>query len=143
MQTKTGKAIFFTLGLSLVILFSAFLVNKNMHDPRFVPPVITFTEEKIDFGDVKQGPVLNGEFEFKNTGRSVLIIKSVKPSCGCTGVVADEKKEFQPGETGKIKFTFNTEGRTGTNEKTITVESNDPKSPSKSLSFKCNIVTGN
>src|SRR4030095_2641437 len=143
MQTKTGKAIFFTLGLSLVILFLAFLVNKNMHDPRFVPPVITFTEEKIDFGDVKQGPVLNGEFEFKNTGRSVLIIKSVKPSCGCTGVVADEKKEFQPGETGKIKFTFNTEGRTGTNEKTITVESNDPKSPSKSLSFKCNIVTGN
>ncbi len=55
------------------------------------------------------------------------------------GVVADEKKEFQPGETGKVKFTFNTEGRTGVNEKTINVASNDPKTPAKVLTFKCNI----
>ncbi|HJY62921.1 MAG TPA: DUF1573 domain-containing protein [Ignavibacteria bacterium] len=140
---KTGKAIFFVTGLALVILFSAFLVNKNLHDPKFVPPVITFTQEKISLGDVKQGPVVNGEFEFTNTGKSVLIIKAVKPSCGCTGVIADEKKEFQPGETGKIKFTFATEGRSGMNEKNIAVESNDPKNPTKSISFNCNIVAGN
>lgn len=144
MQTsKAGKIVFFVLGIALVALFSAFLVNKNIHDPRFMPPVITFTEEKISLGDVKQGPQVAGEFEFKNTGRSVLVIKGVRPSCGCTGVMADEKKEFQPGESGKIKFTFNTEGRTGMNEKTITVESNDPKTPSKSIAFNCNIITGN
>jgi hypothetical protein len=69
-----------------------------------------------------------------------LLIKKVAPGCGCTGVVMDDKKEYQPGETGKIKFTFNTEGRNGVNEKTITVESNDPHNITKQLSFKCNIV---
>lgn len=139
-KSKTGKAAFFTIGLALVIMFSAFLVNKNMHDPRFVPPVITFAQEKISLGDVKQGPVVNGEFDFTNTGRSVLIIKGIKPSCGCTGVIVDEKKEFQPGESGKIKFTFNTEGRSGMNEKTITIETNDPKNAAKTVSFNCNIL---
>lgn len=143
MTGKTGKVVFFILGIALVAAFSAFLVNKNLHDPKFVPPAITFKEEKLSLGDVKQGPIVNGEFEFTNTGRSVLEIKSVKPSCGCTGVIADEKKEYQPGETGKIKFTFNTEGRTGMNEKNITVETNDPKAPTKSVSFSCNIVVAN
>jgi hypothetical protein len=142
-MNKAGKIGFLITGLILVFAFSAFLVNKNMHDPKMNPPVITFAKEKIEFGEVKQGPQVNGEFEFTNTGNSLLVIKKITPACGCTGVVADEKKEFQPGETGKIKFTFNTEGRTGLNEKTITVESNDPKNPSKVVSFNCTITAPN
>lgn len=140
MNTKAGKIGFIVMGLVLVFAFSAFLVNKNMHDPKLNPPAITFSQEKIEFGDVAQGPVVNGEFEFKNSGSSVLVIKKITPACGCTGVIVDEKKEFQPGETGKIKFTFNTEGRTGHNEKTISVESNDMKTPVKTVSFSCNIL---
>jgi len=137
-----GKITFFIFGIVLVCAFSAFLVNKNMHDPRLNPPTITFTSEKIDLGDVKQGPQLTGEFEFTNTGKNILVINNVSTSCGCTGVVSDEKKEYQPGESGKIKFTFNTEGRAGINEKTITVYTNDPANPNKTVSFKCNILTG-
>lgn|SRR5688572_21062982 len=140
-MNKAGKIGFLIMGVVMVFAFSAFLVNRNMHDPKVNPPVITFAKEKIEFGEVKQGPQVNGEFEFTNTGSSVLIIKKITPACGCTGVVADEKKEFQPGETGKIKFSFNTEGRTGVNEKTITVESNDLKNPSKVVSFNCTITT--
>src|SRR5258706_14591869 len=127
------KISFFSAGLILVIAFSAFLVNKNMHDPRIFSPVISFNMEKLDLGEVPQGPQVQGEFQFKNIGQTVLEIKSVKPSCGCTGVIQDEKKQFQPGETGTVKFTFNTEGRSGHNEKTITVESNDIKNGSKVL----------
>ena len=141
MNTKTGKFTFLAIGLVLVVAFSAFLVKKNLGDPKYFAPVITFSVDKFDFGTVKQGPTLEGTFEFKNTGQSVLSIKNIAPSCGCTGVVSDEKKEFQPGETGTIKFTFKTEGRTGANEKTISVESNDPKTPQKTLKFNCNITT--
>ncbi|HAX49712.1 MAG TPA: DUF1573 domain-containing protein [Ignavibacteria bacterium] len=137
---KTGKILFLIVGILLVGAFSAFLVNKNMNDPKSHPPVITFTEEKINMGDVQQGPQVNGEFEFKNTGHSVLVIKKITAACGCTGLVADEKKEYQPGETGKIKFTFNTEGRSGINEKTITVESNDLAHPTKIVTFSANIL---
>ena len=140
MNTKTGKISFLLLGIVLVGAFSAFLVNKNLHDPKIFGPNISFSRDKFDFGDVKQGPVLEGIFDFKNTGQNVLVIKNVKPACGCTGVVANEKKEYQPGESGTVKFTFNTEGRMGKNEKTITVETNDPKEPNKTLSFAVNIT---
>lgn len=137
---KTGKILFFIVGILTVGVFSAFLVNKNMNDPKTHPPVLTFTEEKLNLGDIPQGPQVNGEFEFTNTGRSVLIIKKITPACGCTGLVVDEKKEYQPGESGKIKFTFNTEGRSGVNEKTITIESNDIPKPIKVVSFSANII---
>jgi hypothetical protein len=140
MNNKIGKILFIVVGLIAVGAFSAFLVNKNVKDPKFSSPVISFTQEKISLGDVQQGPVVNGEFEFTNTGEGLLMIKKVTAACGCTGLVADEKKEFLPGETGKIKFTFNTEGRSGLNEKTVTVESNDPKTPHKVVSFTCNIL---
>lgn len=138
--SKTGKIVFLIVGVALVAAFSAFLVNKNVHDPKYFNSAISFTQEKISLGDVQQGPQVTGEFEFTNNGDGPLIIKRVAPSCGCTGVIADEKKEYLPGETGKIKFTFNTEGRSGVNEKSITVESNDPKTPSKILLFTCNII---
>ncbi len=136
---KTGKILFLVIGLLMVGAFSAFLVNRNMHDPKTHPPVLTFKQEKLEFGEVPQGPQVNGEFEFTNTGQSTLTIKKIQPACGCTGVVADEKKDFQPGETGKIKFTFNTEGRSGVNEKTITIESNDLNHPVKVVAFSVNI----
>ncbi len=142
MQGMNFKKIsFFSIGIVLVLAFSAFLVNKNLHDPRIFAPVISFEQEKLDLGEVQQGPQVTGEFQFKNNGQSVLVIKNVQPSCGCTGVIKDEKKEFQPGETGKVKFTFNTEGRSGKNDKTITVESNDPVNTKKVVSFTVNIAT--
>ena len=84
---------------------------------------------------MKVGPQVQGEFEFTNTGRDKLIIQDIHPSCGCTGVIAGSKKEFLPGETGQIKFTFNTEGRSGVNEKTLTITSNDVKNPVEIGSF--------
>jgi hypothetical protein len=134
------KLAFFASGLVLVVVFSAFLVNKSMHDPRIFAPVMTFDAEKLDLGDVAMGPQVSGEFLFRNTGQNVLVIKSIKPSCGCTGVILDEKKEYLPGEAGKVKFTFNTEGRAGKNEKTITIETNDPKTSMKTVSFSCNVA---
>lgn len=138
---KFSKIIFFSAGIILVVLFSAFLVNKNLNNPKFIPPNMEFVKEKIDFGKIPQGPMVEGEFEFTNTGRSMLEIKKITPACGCTGLIADEKKEYQPGESGKIKFTFNTEGRSGHNEKTITIETNIPDNPTKIVSFSADIFT--
>ena len=134
------KISFFTFGLILVVAFSAFLVKKNLGDPRVFAPIMAFDQEKLDLGDVQQGPKVNGEFSFTNKGANVLIIKNIVPSCGCTGVVQDEKKEYQPGESGKVKFTFNTEGRVGKNDKTITVETNEPKDFKRSVMFTVNII---
>ncbi len=102
---------------------------------------ISFSELTHDFGKVKQGEKLEHVFKFTNEGDGTLIITSVQPSCGCTGVIMNDKKEFNAGEEGEIKITFNTEGRQGVNSKTVIVNTNDLENPVITLTFKCEIET--
>jgi len=103
-------------------------------------PVIKFDDLSYDFGTVKQGEKLEHIFKFTNEGNEKLIISSVQPSCGCTGVVMSDKKEFIAGEEGEIKITFSTDGREGINSKTVMVNTNDLVNPVITLTFKCNII---
>lgn len=84
---------------------------------------IKFKETTVDWGEVDSGEIADLVFEFENTGDSVLIIKQIKSTCGCT-VTHIDKKEFQPGETGKIPVKFNSRGYRGKVLKTITVITN-------------------
>jgi hypothetical protein len=62
-----------------------------------------------DFGQVKAGQVLTHNFEFKNETKTVLIVKDVNTSCGCT--ISDvKKKKLAPGESTEIKVKFNSKG---------------------------------
>jgi hypothetical protein len=83
-----------------------------------------FKETTIDFGDVESGKVVDVNFEFENAGDSVLIIKNISTSCGCTAAKL-EKREYAPGEKGTIPVKFNTRGYNGRVTKTITIATND------------------
>ena len=123
------------LGTISVFAFSGYLSANTQADGA----KIVFAELKYDFGKVTADNTLEHKFIFTNEGSSKLIIQSVNPSCGCTGATIGDKKEFDKGETGEIKVTFNTQGRSGVIEKTIMVTSNDPKNPQVTLSFTCEI----
>ncbi len=86
-------------------------------------PVIEFEKEIHDFGKVIQGERVSYGFKFKNTGKSDLVITQVKTSCGCT-VPKFKKEPIKPGEERIITVTFNSSGRKGIQNKTITVLSN-------------------
>lgn len=89
-------------------------------------PIIEFDQTVYDFGTIEEGEVINGVFKVKNTGKTDLLITEVKPSCGCT--TPDWTKDaIKPGETGEIKFEFNSKGRTGNQNKSITIKSNAEK----------------
>lgn len=86
---------------------------------------MAFTEEIHDFGTINQGDAVNHFFTFKNTGTNDLMITRALGSCGCT--VPDFPKEpIAPGKTGKMKVTFNSAGKSGPQEKTVTVFANVP-----------------
>lgn len=83
-------------------------------------PVMTFEVLEYNFGTIKQGEVVTREFKFKNTGREPLIINNAIGSCGCT--VPDYPKEpIKPGGSGVIKVTFNSAGKMGQQDKTVTL----------------------
>lgn len=86
-------------------------------------PFFEFVEEVVDFGTITQGEVVSTHFKFKNVGKTDLIISSAQGSCGCT-VPEWPKEPIKPGEEGKIAVTFNSSGKQGKQNKTITIVAN-------------------
>lgn len=63
-------------------------------------------------------------FKYKNTGDKPVKITSVHPSCGCT-TAALAKDVVGPNEGGEITATFHIGDRSGVQQKTITVTTDD------------------
>jgi hypothetical protein len=86
-------------------------------------PVIEFGTTEHDFGTVTEGQKVSYTYAVKNTGAAPLIIQNAQPSCGCT--VPDWTKTPIPvGGTGYVRAEFDTKGKSGINNKTITVTAN-------------------
>lgn len=86
-------------------------------------PEIVFDHESYDFGEIEEGTLAEHEFEFSNTGKEPLILQNVRASCGCT-TPSWPKEPILPGQKGKIKAVYNSKGRPGGFNKSITVTSN-------------------
>jgi hypothetical protein len=125
----------------LFIVFLTLLSNKIMLADN--NPLIKFNNIVYDFGDVEKGIELSHSFRFENKGKGMLVISNIKTSCGCTGVIMKDKKEFSEGEDGEIKIVFNTQGRQGLQIKTVTIYTNDPSNSNIILTIKCNILNNN
>lgn len=89
-------------------------------------PIAYFENNTFDFGEVKQETKVQAEFLLVNKGKENLIIRKIYSSCGCT-VVQPEKKIISPGESIKIKTIFDTSGRSGDQNTSVYVITNDPK----------------
>lgn len=76
-----------------------------------------------------------GHFTYQNNGKQPVHFKSVHASCGCT-TAQTQKDEVPPGEKGEITATFNIGDRTGTQVKTVTVETDDAANPKTVLTLR-------
>jgi len=86
-------------------------------------PVMTFAKESHDFGQVNEGDKVVFDFFFTNTGKSALIISNATATCGCT-VPEYPKQPLAPGKTGIIHVVFNSTGKSGMQNKIITLTTN-------------------
>ena len=84
---------------------------------------VQFIDTIYNFNKIKEGDVVEYSYRFKNTGTKPLVIEQAAASCGCT---VPEKPEhpIAPGEIGYVKVKFNSQGRPGEAQKTISVTSN-------------------
>ncbi len=86
-------------------------------------PAIEFNKVDHDFGTVKEGQKVSYRYTFKNTGQAPLIVQSAQPSCGCT-VPTWSQEPIPVGGEGFVTAEFDTNGKQGINNKTITVTAN-------------------
>src|SRR5215213_10177802 len=86
--------------------------------------VITFEKQTHDFGDMVQGDKVEHTFYFVNTGNEPLLITNVQVQCGCTTPKGYPREPIPPGGKGELTIAFNSAGKIGRQNKTVTVISN-------------------
>ncbi len=88
---------------------------------------IFFPDTTHNLNQLKPGRHIETKFPFRNTGNAPLLIKLVKPDCGCT-IAEYPRYAIKPGDSASIDITYTT-GETGYFSRQIKVYSNSIKSP--------------
>jgi hypothetical protein len=91
-------------------------------------PVFKVESTTVDLGKIKGATQNEVQFKFKNEGKSDLLIRFIRSTCGCTAVQQGQQGVgIKPGESSTIKAVFNSGTYSGKVTKAIYVYTNDPK----------------
>jgi len=97
-------------------------------------PQLTFESHSIEFGNIKGNTATERYITFRNTGKDELELRAIRPNCTCVTASAS-KESLKPGESATITISFNPADRIGTQNKAISVYSNDPGNPVQRVTF--------
>jgi len=91
-------------------------------------PDMVFAYNTFNFDTINEGEVIKHIFEFKNTGKRLLVMRKMGVSCGCTASNLSSH-EIEPNETGNIEVNFNSLGKKGYQRQNINIINNNPHNP--------------
>ena len=83
-------------------------------------PVFVFEKTEHDWGKITEGESVEIKVPFKNTSDRTINIKAINTSCGCTSA-SDNPRVIAPGQATEIKVVFNSTGKPGKSQKTVSV----------------------
>jgi len=135
---KVSRLFFF----SLFFLFATILLNSCVETTKAKAPgspVLHLPYPEINLGEGKQGKDIIGEVVIQNTGTADLVVEDLIAACGCTALML-KQKVIPPGKEARFKVTLDTRGKTGEVFKTVTIVSNDPKSPETIVNLTAKII---
>lgn len=90
---------------------------------------LTWESQRVSVEGKSTDGALAAQFHFKNTGDTTITITDIKASCGCTTTELT-KRTYSPGEEGAIKASMTVGIRSGVQEKSILVSTDDaPNKP--------------
>lgn len=95
---------------------------------------LVFEQTELELHPAVGDATAVGHFKYQNKSDKAIAIKSVTTSCGCTA--ASAKQSAEPGEKGEVTATFTIGDRIGTQQKAITVATDDPSHPTTTLNLK-------
>ena len=130
---NTYKIKILTLVL-FVFVFTSFAFAQFKLEPKAVVKPMAY-----DFGDIIQDSVVTTYFVITNEGSDLLKIIKVSASCGCTAVMS-EKNELKRGESTEIKVAFDSKEKFGKQNRTVYIETNDPKNPTTKIALTGNVL---
>ncbi|MEM1135981.1 MAG: DUF1573 domain-containing protein [Bacteroidota bacterium] len=102
---------------------------------------LTLSESFFDFGEIEQGDKVEHIFQLENTGTAPLIISNILTTCGCTATNWTSEP-ILPKRTGEVKIAFDSRGRSGIQNKIITIISN-AVTPQHKIKITANVLPKN
>lgn len=112
---------------------------KTTMKPEDYPEIEIENDGEFDFGTINEGDKVEHVFKFKNVGKKgELVVVEARASCGCT-VPEWTKEPLKVGESGEIKIVFNSAGKPGQQNKTVTLTTNTELGH-KLIKFKANVT---
>ncbi len=117
------KRMISSLFVAAAVCFTAMAQEDAEKKENVNAPVFEFDAKVHDFGEVPEGPKYEHVFNFTNNGKEPLIISNVRASCGCT-TPSWPREPVLPGASSSIKAIYNSKGRPGKFNKSITITSN-------------------
>ena len=99
------------------------------------------SKPSFKFPKTIEGTLLEHYFEVTNTGDVPLLLLDYKVACSCTKIVLP-KKPILPGETYRLKLTFDTKGKYYFQDRIIYIKANTKKGVHK-LRMKVNVIPSN
>ena len=101
-------------------------------------PQLLIENSSVDLGRVRPNTEVVRDIALTNTGKKPLDIRSVQGNCSCISASA-EKAVLKPGESGKLKVSFDPSDRKGSQQKSVTLYTNDPRNPVQRITFSAYI----
>jgi hypothetical protein len=105
------------LKLSGVLVLTAFAQSARAE--------LKWEQTSVDLRPAFNDKQAVAHFKYENVGNTPVHFESIHASCGCT-TAQTQNEQVAPGQKGEITATFNIGGRTGTQVKTVTVQTDDP-----------------
>ena len=109
-------------------------------------PTVEFEKLTHNFGSIPEGPKVEYDFNFTNTGSAPIIVVTAQAGCGCT---TPEWPRFniEPGKTAQIKVGYNSAGRPGPFTKDVNVTfapaGNNDQQGSLKITIEGNVASSN
>ncbi len=107
--------------------------------PAVSGPRIEADAAEFSFGRVPNDRAVEHVFKIRNAGTKPLVITRVQTSCGCTAAMM-ETSVVDPGQTGRLRVSFNPHGQKQVVTRTVTVYSNDAVQPTLALKVTAEVV---
>jgi len=101
-------------------------------------PKLVISENEVDLNRIKANMPISKIIALANEGVKPLNIRKVVSNCDCL-VFSLQKQDLAPGEKTELVFTFDPKGRRGIDHKTLTLFSNDPLNPTRTVVIKSRI----
>lgn len=132
---------FLQASLALLFVFpcNTSLTGKSSKQQSTMSSIAKWNKTIHDFGNVPKDTTLKCEYSIQNTGNRIIVITSIRKSCGCTELdTMAAKGIITPSKGGSLGIKFKTKGEQGLFEKSIVIFYRDGSYTT--LKFKGNAV---